>query len=77
MTKPTANMNLHLCCEGWQRFGPLDWLSFQDTPRAIVDEAGNTIASWDGHAWRTSDPKFQGCAWENPTISIGPRRPHR
>ncbi|MFZ4774146.1 MAG: hypothetical protein ACOYM3_02205 [Terrimicrobiaceae bacterium] len=67
---------LHLCCEGWQRFGPFEWLSFHDSPHAIVDEAGNTIVIWDGHAWRTSDSRFEGYTWKNPTISIGPRRPN-
>jgi len=76
MNTSSPNMYLHLRCEGWQRFGPFEWLSFQDTPPAIVDEAGNIIAMWDDHAWRTSDPKFEGYAWKNPTISIGPLHPH-
>jgi len=72
----SGRMFLHFCCEGWHRFGPFEWLSFQDSPHAIVDEAGNIIASWDGHAWGTSDPRFEGYAWKNPTISIGPRHPN-
>lgn len=65
-------MFLHLCCEGWQRFGPFKRLSFQDSARAIVDESGNTIAFWDGLAWRTPDSRFEGFAWKNPTICLGP-----
>ena len=72
----SKNLYLHLCCEGWQRFGPFEWLSFQDEPRAIVDEDGSVIATWDGLTWRTSDPRFQKYAWSNPTITIGSRHPH-
>jgi hypothetical protein len=70
------HLYLHLCCEGWQRFGPFEWLSFQDHPRAIVDADGTTIAAWDGECWRNSDPKFVDYAWINPTITFGPRHPH-
>lgn|GEM_PF-2643541 len=57
--KPARQIYLHLCCEGWQEFGPYGWLSFQDSLRAIVDEAGTVIAAWDGHTWRISTPEFQ------------------
>jgi hypothetical protein len=37
-------MYLHLCCEGWQRFGPFRWLSLQDREGVLVDEDGVVIA---------------------------------
>jgi len=33
-------MYLHLCCEGWQRFGPFRWLSLQDREGVMVDADG-------------------------------------
>ena len=69
-------MYLHLCREGWQRFGPFEWLSFHDSPRVIVDETGNIIATWNGGCWKTTDPKFAGYEWEKPMITLGPRHPH-
>jgi len=70
-------IHLHLCCEGWQKFGPFEWLSFKDDPRVIVDETGTVIASWDGQAWKTSGPQYENYAWENPTITIGSCHPHQ
>ena len=35
---------LWLCCEGWMRFGPFEWLRFDDTERAIIGPDGETVA---------------------------------
>jgi hypothetical protein len=72
---PAKNVFLHLCCEGWKQFGPFEWLSFQDNSRVIVDETGTVVTAWDGEAWRTFKPDFEGYSWENPTITIGPQHP--
>jgi hypothetical protein len=69
-------MYLHLCCEGWQRFGPFQWLSLQDREGVIVDEKGVVIAKREEGGWLAIDPRFEGATWENPTITIGPEHPH-
>ncbi len=74
--KKDAVMFLHLCCEGWVRFGPFRWLSLQDIRRAFVDETGQVVAFWDIDCWRTTDPRYGGYAWQNPTITVGVHHPH-
>lgn len=66
---------LHLCREGWHRFGPFRRLSIQESPLAIVDDAGAVIARWDGQDWRTTDPSYLNYAWNTPTISASPIAP--
>jgi len=81
MTKPSSQQNqpmmyLHLCCEGWQRFGPFQWLSLQNQEGVIVDQDGQVVARREAHCWRTVAPQFEGYGWENPTITVGPKHPH-
>ena len=48
-----TRMYLWLNCEGWVRFGPFEWLRFDDDPRVIRDQDGTVVASFDGSDWRT------------------------
>jgi hypothetical protein len=44
-------MHLWLNCEGWVRFGPYEWLRFDDTPRAIRDQDNRVVATFDDGSW--------------------------
>lgn len=76
MTRTNPLMYLHLCCEGWQTFGPYQWLSLQDAEGVIVDESGTVIARRDKELWRATDPRFKAYLWRNPTITVGAGHPH-
>ena len=68
-------MYLWLNCEGWVRFGPFEWLRFDD-PRTIRDQDGEDVAWFDGADWRTLDDRYQGYQWRNPMITVSSRHPH-
>ena len=77
--RPTlqAGVYLWLCCEGWMRFGPFEWLRFEDTESAIIGPAGEVVAKkLDGY-WRVPGGKSAGMPFSNPTITAGPDHPHR
>jgi len=68
---------LWLCCEGWMRFGPYEWLRFDDKESAILDPRGETVAWRADGGWRTSSPRGEGMVFSNPTITISSEHPHR
>ena len=64
---------LHLNCEGWERFGPFEWLRFRDHQRIIEDENGRIVASFDGAHWLASASSM---SWSDPLITSQDRHPH-
>ena len=46
MIKKSPRIYLWLCCEGWCKFGPYEWLRF-DEDGSIIDQDGNVIAKKD------------------------------
>lgn len=69
-------MYLWLNCEGWIRFGPFEWLRFEDDPRVIRNQDGVIVASFDGTDWHTSDGQYDRWIWRNPMVTTSPRHPH-
>ena len=68
---------LWLCCEGWMRFGPFEWLRFDDTENAIIGPGGEVLVKkLDGY-WRVPGGQGAGMPFSNPTITSGPVHLHR
>ncbi len=68
---------LWLCCEGWERLGPFDWLRFDDAVGVIVDQTGQVVArKRNSEGWFVNRPGLRECRFSNPTITIGPTHPH-
>ncbi len=67
---------LWLCCEGWMRFGPFEWLRFDDTANAIIGPAGEVVARKTGEYWHITDGRGKGMPFSNPTITTTREHPH-
>ena len=67
---------LWLNCEGWERFGPFQWLRFEDSPLRICDQDANVIAEFDGTDWLTTHEKYRNYRWCLPMITASPQHPH-
>jgi hypothetical protein len=68
---------LWLCCEGWMKFGPFEWLRFDDELQAILGPDGEESAKKTDAYWRVSDGRSKGMEFSNPTITNSPIHPHR
>ena len=68
---------LWLCCEGWMRFGPFEWLRFDDTERAIIGPDGEVVAKTVDGYWCVPGGRGEGMPFSNPTITTGREHPHR
>lgn len=68
---------LWLCCDGWMKFGPFEWLRFDDERQAILDPEGEEIAKKTDGYWRVPDGRGKGMQFSNPTITSSPIHPHR
>lgn len=66
---------LWLNCEGWERFGPFQWLEFEDGPLRICDQDANVIAEFDGSDWLTPHEKYRNHRWQCPMITASPQHP--
>ena len=71
-----SQVYLWLNCEGWVRFGPFEWLRFDDEPRTIRDQDGNVLAQFDGTDWHTLGEEYAGFHWRNPMVTASGRHPH-
>ena len=67
---------LWLSCEGWMKFGPFEWLRFDDERQAILGPDGEEVAKKEGGQWRVPGEKWQGWGFSNPTITSSPVHPH-
>jgi hypothetical protein len=68
---------LWLCCEGWMRFGPFEWLRFDDTESTIIDPDGEVVAKMTNGYWVVSSGQGGGMQFSNPTITSSREHPHR
>ena len=68
---------LWLCCEGWMKFGPFEWLRFDDERQAILGPDGEAVAKKSGGQWRVPGEEWQGWGFSNPTITTRPAHPHK
>lgn len=67
-----ASVYLWLCCEGWMKFGPFEWLRFDDERHAILGQDGEEVGQW-----RVPGEKWQDWRFSNPTITWSPVHPHK
>ena len=68
---------LWLCCEGWLRFGPYEWLSKDEEKNAYIGPLGQVLAFWDEEesCWRASEEKYKSWVFCNPMITASRRHP--
>jgi len=71
-----GSVYLWLNCEGWERFGPFQWLRFEDSPLRICDQDANVIAEFDGNDWQTTHEKYRNHRWRCPMITASSQHPH-
>lgn len=72
-----SGLYLWLCSEGWAKFGPFEWLSFDDERRSITDERGKRVARCYAEGWHVEEAGSSATVFSNPTITTRPVRPHR
>ncbi len=65
-------MYLWLNSEGWIRFGPFDFLSFDENPRVIRDGDGTVVAKYDQGDWRVASEEYAKWQFRNPVITSSP-----
>lgn len=75
--KSQPSVYLWLCCEGWVKFGPFEWLRFDDERQAILGPDGEEVAKKLGGRWEVPGEKWQGGGFSDPTITSSPIHPHR
>ena len=66
---------VHLCCEGWARFGPFAWVGIDDEENALIDEHGDVIAVREEGSWRVPGEQYRGFRFETPMITSSSRHP--
>lgn len=67
---------LWLCCEGWMKFGPFEWLRFDDERQVILGPEGEEVVKKVDGYWRVREGRGAGMAFSNPTITTTPIHPH-
>jgi hypothetical protein len=77
LIKQKPSVYLWLCCEGWMKFGPFEWLRFDDERQAILGPDGEEVARKVDGQWRVSEEKWQGWGFSDPTITTTPFHPHK
>jgi len=73
---PSQGVYLWLCCEGWMRFGPYEWLRFDDDENAIIGPDGDVVAGKTDGTWRVAGSRGAGMGFSNPTITTTREHPH-
>ena len=68
-------MYVWMCCEGWVRFGPYEWVGWTTDRRVLVDQNGQLIAQESGAHWQSALPEFANFAFDAILITHGPRHP--
>ncbi len=73
-----ASVFLWLCCEGWLRFRPYEWIYKDEDKGAYVDDHGRLIARWDEaeQCWRAAEGRHTGFACHSPMITASPVHPN-
>jgi hypothetical protein len=59
------------------KFGPFEWLRFDDERQAILGPDGEVVAKKTDDYWRVPDGRGEGMLFSNPTITTTPFHPHR
>lgn len=72
---PPVPVYLWLCCEGWMRFGPFEWLYFDDESAAFFGPNGEVVAWREGPRWRVTDPRGVGMAFDAITLTTARKHP--
>ena len=72
-----SSVYLWLCCEGWMRFGPFEWLRFDDKENKILGPDGEVVARKTGEYWFVISGRGEGMAFSNPTITTTRDHPHK
>lgn len=73
-TEVSDPVYLWLSCEGWMKFGPFEWLRFDEERRSILGPCGE-VATWVGGTWRVPGERWSGYAFSGPTITTSRERP--
>jgi hypothetical protein len=76
-TPQKPSVYLWLCCEGWMKFGPFEWLRFDDESQRILGPEGEEVAKKSGDYWRVPSGRSEGMQFSNPTITTTPFHPHK
>ena len=67
---------LWLCCEGWMKFGPFEWLRFDDVTSTISESTGKVVAWREGGHWLVPSGSGVGMAFDvNYMITSSSRHP--
>ncbi len=59
------------------RFGPFEWLRFDDDCNSIIDPNGHVVARKSGGFWNISGGRGEGMQFSNPTITTTREHPHK
>jgi len=59
------------------RFGPFEWLRFDDESQAILGPDGESVARKTGDCWQVPGEQWQSWSFSNPTITTTPVHPHK
>lgn len=71
---PQGNkLYVHLCCEGWVRLGPFEWVAMDDERNALVDERGDVVAEREKDGWRA--PGRENALFRTPMITTSRKHP--
>jgi hypothetical protein len=75
--KPSRpSVYLWLCCEGWMKFGPFEWLRCDDGLQAILGPNGEVVAKKIGGYWQVPSGRGEGMQFSDPTITTTSIHPH-
>jgi hypothetical protein len=76
LNKPAPSVYLWLCCEGWMRFGPFEWLRYDEPTSTISDSSGNVIAWKERARWFVPSECGSNMAFdESYMITTTPKHP--
>ena len=75
--KPTLYLWLN-SRDGWQRFGPFDWLRHDDKRRTLREQDGEIVSRWDfdDHCWRVELEGYEGHKFHDLLLTTTERNPH-
>jgi len=75
--KSKPSVYLWFCCEGWMKFGPFEWLRFDDQSQAILGPNGEVVAKKIDGYWQMPSGRGEGMQFSDPTITTSPIHPHK
>ena len=64
-----------VCCEGWQRLGPFEWVALAEDGQSFVDSAGAAVLVYDHHYGGWRDPKRPGMVYRTPMVTTQRKHP--